>query len=209
MALLALVIFLGAGLVFMFRLDTSVPVSTTDVEATARANERLLQIVQWSLTTVLGLGVALIAVNWYQSTKDRSDVEELERTLKLTIQSFEERLSDLSEMADTLAFNIAIQDLNGHLSTAGLTGNSDSITLLINAFRKNKDEYPIYANASLKLLVAVASSERHDPTKHETLNAVLPDIKEFDPLISGELAEIIRARFHANAAGHNNSGTHT
>lgn len=62
--LVTLTVFLGIVMVRIINMDTSVPVSSTDIEAAARTNERLIQIIQWAITTVLGLERVMNLVDW-------------------------------------------------------------------------------------------------------------------------------------------------
>jgi hypothetical protein len=58
--------------VVMFRiafLDTNKGWRTSEAAATASASEAVMQMAQWTITTVFAIGGALIGLNWYQSEK--------------------------------------------------------------------------------------------------------------------------------------------
>lgn len=64
--------------VLIFRVvytDTDIPVSSTDAEATAVANERLFQLAQWTVGSILTIGIALIGFNWAQTQRDRAEID--------------------------------------------------------------------------------------------------------------------------------------
>lgn len=62
-ALVALLLFkIGTG-------STQIGAPATESEAIVRTNERLLEVVQWTISTILLVGGGLIGLNWYQNEK--------------------------------------------------------------------------------------------------------------------------------------------
>jgi hypothetical protein len=190
-AIIVLIAFLIVAMIQILSLDTSVPVSTTDLEATARANERLLQMAQWTLTTVLGLGLALIAINWYQSTRDRSEISEIEHELRHAAQEYENQLSELMEGADELWRRMAEQQLNNMVLTAVMEGRDDnSVASYARLFRAFRDDQ-VFARAAAEGLIAVARTGEISDAVIGTLRQILPELKGFDPGLALGVAEII------------------
>lgn len=69
-------VFAAAVVIWIAFLITMVLLKGSDISSPATAqsaliaaNERLLQMVQWTIATVLTLGGALIGLNWYQGEK--------------------------------------------------------------------------------------------------------------------------------------------
>lgn len=82
------------GMMFLWRLITAptyIGSPVSESQALTRANERIIQMVQWMISTILLLGGGLIGLNWYQSNQRyERDKEDLERRLE-EVRRFEER----------------------------------------------------------------------------------------------------------------------
>jgi hypothetical protein len=193
-AIIVLIAFLIVAMVEILSLDTSVPVSNTDLEAAARANERLLQMTQWTLTTVLGLGLALIAINWYQSTRDRSEIDEIEHALRIAASEYEEQLRELMQSADELWKRMAEQQLNGMVLSAILEGKDDNaVASYFRLFHEFRDER-VFARAAAEGLIEVARESLDSPTVRETLMRLLPELRAFDQILALDVAQLLAAQ---------------
>lgn len=80
-ALLAtLLLMMGAVLYKILWSSPVVGSPATESMAVTRASERLIQMVQWTISTILLIGGALIGLNWYQSNQRyQNDKETLQR----------------------------------------------------------------------------------------------------------------------------------
>lgn len=189
--LVVLAIFLGIVAVKIVWMDTSVPVSSTDVEAAARTNERLLQVIQWALTTVLGLGLALIGINWFQSTRDRSEILELEKDLHASITEFEDRLAQLNKATDAIELKLKRQELRESIRLKQKASMLPSVVLFIDAF-EGAPPGSLLQRAAAEEVIDVAERSNPNTVKgHQAMVAFLPILRAFDPTLALDLAEII------------------
>lgn len=92
-------------------------------QAVIRANERLLELVKWTISTILLVGGGLIGLNWYQSTqryeRDKDDIESRIRKLEQIEDRVRGYLDDVS---------LAKRDLENRFQAfdPDLTGNKPS-----------------------------------------------------------------------------------
>lgn len=86
-----------AGIVLFWRIVLA-PVEigevSTESRALARANERVIQMFQWMISTILLMGGGLIGLNWYQSNQRyERDKEDIERRV-VRLEQIEERIRE-------------------------------------------------------------------------------------------------------------------
>lgn len=187
--LLALTVFLGLVLYQIATGDTSIPVASNDLEAAARANERMLQIVQWSLASILGLGLALIGINWFSTTRDKAEVRAIERKLESTIAQYEEltstvndRLLELDRTLWPLERKAIWEDILDLYQDAG---ERSVPRTCVQVFRDAGDDHK-RKRAAIELLLD--SPMRHTTKdnwpntadSHDTIVQLLPEIQQFD-----------------------------
>ncbi len=75
--------------------DIGTPASET--EAVIRSNERLLQMAQWTIATVLTIGGALIGFNWFQNQRERESIEASRSDVVKVIESLPGTIDELTE----------------------------------------------------------------------------------------------------------------
>lgn len=188
--LVVLTVFLGIVMVKIAFTDMTVPVSSTDVEAAARSNERLLQIIQWVLATVLGLGLALIGINWFQSTRDRAEIHELESELRTRIAEFDNRLVTLQSTSDTLEARLVKFELRYAIDDQGFF-SFGSVAYCIQAFQK-AEAGSIRKRASLEEAIRYAQKARvNTDGDHNALLSALEEIRSYDRGLAGEVSGIL------------------
>lgn len=83
--------------------DTSLglPETVSNAEALVRSNERLFQLAQWSISTVLIVSGGLLGLNWYQSHQRYEDLRKnfertIARTIRETTATFERQLEQFT-----------------------------------------------------------------------------------------------------------------
>lgn len=108
--LIAVLLAVLVGLfVLIFRVlttDTDLGLVTTDPEsvesaALIRANERIVQLVQWTLSTILVVAGGLLGLNWYQNQKryeqDKADLTRFRRRMEERVRKAEQSQEQLAE----------------------------------------------------------------------------------------------------------------
>lgn len=102
--LITVIVLLGVILIRVIFIDSDIPVSSAGAEVAAVANERLFQLAQWAIGSVLTIGIALIGFNWVQTNRDREEVNEAmndveQRTLNLA-QRQEQLTNELTSLVE-------------------------------------------------------------------------------------------------------------
>lgn len=113
-----------AGVVLFWRIVLA-PVEigevSTESQAVGRANERVVQMFQWMISTILLMGGGLIGLNWYQSNqryeRDKEDLHRIEGRAQQVLTSVEQAPIEFEKniataVDDYLAKNAFSQD--GH-----------------------------------------------------------------------------------------------
>lgn len=190
-ALVVLTIFLGIVMVRIVQMDTSIPVSSTDVEAAARSNERLTQLTQWTLTTVLGLGLALVGVSWFQSTRDRNEIAMLELELKSSIREWEAQLRDLRESSEELTDRFLAIELESSLRSRRSTDGIGAVAYCIREFDRAVPGSAMQRVTAHAIVKYGKLTELNTVPTHHALRDVLPRMKEYDPVLAVEISEIL------------------
>jgi hypothetical protein len=111
--MLLLLTLVGAGFwlaKYVIQMDASLgtPETVTEPEVLTRASERLIQLTQWTISTILIIGGGLIGLNWYQNQRRyEQDKDDLLREKA----GIEERIGDVED-----AFEARVQRLEKRMS---------------------------------------------------------------------------------------------
>lgn len=144
-ALLLLMIAILLAVVLVFRIlfaPVEIGAPATESEALVRSNERLIQIVQWTISTVLVIGGGLIGLNWYRDEKryerDREEVDRIRKELDEFRFHISQNVGDLSHETVEAIFFRTIEQLTRSYDLA------DAFRLLSEGYERiSKWESPI------------------------------------------------------------------
>lgn len=117
----------------------------TESQAVVRANERLLEMVKWTISTILLVGGGLIGLNWYHSEKRMEEVlatttQNTQDQIKGLRDSLDSRITLLEQLSDRLResmrstrndvqdLQLAVQDVDTYSSWSLLFTNVGSST---------------------------------------------------------------------------------
>jgi hypothetical protein len=190
---LVLLILAGSLCVVMVRIvftDTAIPTVSSDVEAAARSNERMLQMVQWSLATVLGLGLALIGINGFTTTRDRVEIAELESRMQDTITRYEAQTASVNDRI--AALDEALWPHERQLlwdeyykMRQNQQGQMLSTPSMVARMFRELDTDPKRKRAAAEFMVH-GLMDHHPNTveAHDALVEVLPALEEYDPALA-------------------------
>lgn len=125
--------------------STAIGTPSTEQAALIAANERLLQLVQWSIGTVLTLGGGLIGLNWYQSEKRyehdrRLFQEQVNADVEKKLTEYSQHLDMLSR-ASILSLDLVTAEMIKQ-RIGPRTGSADDLSFahrVIQAFRSERD----------------------------------------------------------------------
>lgn len=184
-----LIVFLAVVMVRIAFQDTSIPIASDDTGAAAGANERLLQMVQWSLTTVLGLGLVLVGINWFQTNRDRNEIKALEQRLQEAISDFETRVSRLQEASDA-AEETLIQYETERLLRSGDGVGTSSIDYCLRQAQEETD--PRRQIALAKLAMKYASGPHAiSGADYQALQQAIPFLRQLDPNLAADASQAL------------------
>lgn len=163
--------------------DIGTPASAQS--ALIAANERLLQMVQWTIATVLTLGGALIGLNWYQGEKRyEHDKHEFEARVQTLEEQTARRLSYL-ELANTATLEMLTYQ--GVAQALGDPEDLQFVSRSINYFRTS-DSVPMRrATATILIEYAKAATGSH-PTHFK--RSYIPTLRDFIPELSRQFPEL-------------------
>jgi len=122
------------------------------------ANERMLQMVQWTIATILTLGGALIGLNWYQSERryqdDKRAVDETLAEVQALRDELEERFKILAEASVESLAQLAMQEI---IESARPAYHPMPIPVehFISILR-SEDQNPVHRLAAIRLIVEEA-----------------------------------------------------
>lgn len=120
----AVVLFLGFLLFLILSTGSDIGRPRTESAVLVAANERLLQMVQWTIATVLVLGGAFIGLNWYQSEiryrEDKDEVNETLAEVQELVDGLEERFKVLENYAYSSLVASAMQGMRSRAEIACL-----------------------------------------------------------------------------------------
>lgn len=125
-ALLLLMLAILIAVVLVFRIlfaPVEIGTPATESEALVRSNERLIQIVQWTISTVLVIGGGLIGLNWYRDEKryerDRQEVDRIRKDLDDFRRQTSQHVLDLSQETVEAIFFRVIEQMTRSFDLAG------------------------------------------------------------------------------------------
>lgn len=115
--------FIGVALMLVFILlfrivfsSSSIGAPATESEALVRSSERLIQTVQWTISTVLVVAGGLIGLNLYRDEKryerDRQELRQIKEDLDDYREANDERIVTLSQESISMRFSMAIDAMN-------------------------------------------------------------------------------------------------
>lgn len=196
--------------VLIFRVvytDTDIPVSSTEAEATAVANERLFQLAQWTVGSILTIGIALIGFNWAQTQRDRAEIDgaiaridevaaDLNKRQAEFQSDIESRIKQL-EIAVLFSWDANLGERLLQEARRETHPLEPTPSYFIRKFRIPKISYA-YKRAYSQLVLQRADVEANRNAliaqEIELLQAFLPELLNFDPSLGNWLAQFLHER---------------
>lgn len=155
--LLLLLVIAAVKLVFnVVMMDTSLgtPRYVSESEALIRANERLVTMTQWTLSTVLIISGGLLGLNWYQNQKryddDRKDIE-------ISLKEFGDRIAKVESAVDPRMDALlnnhieALERADGPTETYGVL--STGFSMIVNAEHPRVDWTFVFLDQAIPSLI--------------------------------------------------------
>ncbi|MGI8485841.1 MAG: hypothetical protein ACR2OU_16480 [Thermomicrobiales bacterium] len=204
-ALLLLMIAILLAVVLIFRIlfaPVEIGAPATESEALVRSNERLIQIVQWTISTVLVIGGGLIGLNWYRDEKrydrDRQEVDRIREEFDRFQNATARRVWDISqetiEIRSTSLINRMVDSSNVLDVYETLVDGYQRISALEAPFTLRTG---VLLNAGLQIMVALdqdlvfssLAEERAFRRFGSTIVEEFPDLQELVEVLSGRIRQ--------------------
>lgn len=166
----------------------------TDVDqATLASSERLVQMAQWTVTTVLTLGGALIGLNWYQNERRYyDDKAALERKVNDSIHELSQRLSFLEFVS-----NAQLQ-MSVFQAVSNKTGDPENPSFVFNCIEgyRSASEKPMrsaYASVMRQYAIAASQNRSGHYTRQGTaqLQEFTSELRREFPEVANEIAVLL------------------
>jgi len=193
----AVVLWIGFLISWILFRGSDIGTPRTAPAALIAANERMLQMVQWTIATILTLGGALIGLNWYQSERryqdDKRAVDETLAEVQALRDELENRLSMLAEASVESLAQLAMQEI---VESARRTYSPirPPVEHYIGILR-SEDQNPVHRLAAIRLIVNEArhlkSSGALTGSNAQPFRDVYEDIATRHSGLATELATIL------------------
>lgn len=192
-------VFVGLLLFLILSEGSDIGRPRTESAVLVAANERLLQMVQWTIATVLVLGGAFIGLNWYQSEiRYREDKGEVDRTLEEVrelVDGLEARFKVLENYAYSSLVASAMPEmrLQARIACRPLSPSPGYYGQLFQSIQGEPGEVRIWKHAALSLMIdagiQLKANGELSAVDEQAFKAVYKDAAEFD---ANEAAKIVQ-----------------
>lgn len=170
-----------------------IKVTANESAAVAAAGGQLVQMAQWTISTVLTLGTLLIGFNWFQNARERTALEATMQDVRDLTENLEERFAAL-ELATLFAWDSQVD--------AAILAESDKQhyplptppDYFISLFRKENATYKDKRTAAhLIAFTADRQLQRNwlDVRSLQELFVVVPEVISFDETTGRKLMDTI------------------
>lgn len=203
---------LGVVLLWIGFLITMILIRGSDVgtpsgesQALIRSSERMLQMAQWTIASVLTIGGALIGFNWFQNQRDREDIRVAQKEVSILVESTPDQIADLefrinerlSVLEGVIVFSsdatmgIQMLDEARSLSHPMAPTANHFVGLFVNGgenFRKKRTAMQLIA-FTLDRQLEQGGLDEHDI---RAVQAVIPDLWLFDQPLAHQIVTTLQ-----------------
>lgn len=192
-------VLLGVGGSLVYRvLFSSVEIGTpaTESESVVRSGERVIQLVQWTISTILLIGGALIGINWYRDEerykRDREELRGALNDLELFKAATEQRLWSLSRESIELAY---AETMDAMTAASHIPDPTEMYRILRNGYERVRQLEPsdisrhrILLRRGLSMMdltegEVVIGSEAEEMASERFLTAIVQEFPDLRPII--------------------------